>query len=71
MPVVRFASTLYNELKYEIARELADTLANGLVGTINTVTGLADIPANQVVAFAETVNKIDRLLEAGGYSNAV
>lgn len=71
MTVPLFASKLKNEIQYEVVRELADTLANGLVGTINTVTGLAEVPANQVVAFVETVNKIDSLLAAGGYSNAV
>lgn len=71
MAVVPFASKLYNELRYEVARDLADTLANGLQGTINTVTGTADIPANQVVALVETVRKIDSLLAAGGYNNAV
>lgn len=65
-----FATKLKFELKYELVLELADLFESQLLGNVNTITGLAEIPANQVLGFVEMVAKIDGLLAAGGYSNA-
>lgn len=70
-PPVLFATKLYNELDYNLTLKIADILTGEVLGNVNTTTGLAEVPGNQVVGFVEMVRKIDSLLAAGGYSNAV
>lgn len=66
-----FASKLRNDLEYDLTLKIADILTGDIAGTVNTITGEAEVPALQVVGFVEMVMKIDNLLAAGGYDNAV
>lgn len=71
MPVpVRFASKLYNDLEYTLVLKIADILNGQIVGTVNNITGEAEVLGIQVVGFPEMIAKLDNLLTAGGFDNA-